>query len=140
MIWSEYLIIKVSMDLESVSDDTIFEKLYKIESYSNWWSIPIAVTDFNNRILKFTPIRFIEILWKQSYDIFQKKITCEYIGGPLIGYGIWTITSKNTNKVHVSYEIKVKGRNLFFDILMRTPFFKYKHSKDILKIIQKASE
>ncbi len=138
---SEYVTILVSVDLESKSGEFIFERIFKIEDYSDWWHLPVTVIDFDNRILKFTPIPFIEIFWKQRYDASSKEIICDYIKGPLVGFGIWQISvDNNSNKMSISYEIKVKGINMIFDMLLRTFIFKYKHSKDILRIIQKASE
>ncbi len=73
--------------------------------------------DFDNRILRFTPIPFIAIFWKQRFDEPSKKIICEYIKGPFVGVGFWQVkVANNSNKISVSYEIKVKGRNLIFNI------------------------
>jgi len=127
--------IKVSKETECLSIEKIRQAFNNIQEYSNWWPVPVRVVDPEKNYIQFAPVFFIKIGWEVTYESSVNAVHCEYINGPLRGYGNWTFEQKE-NKVIISYRIKVLGNNLFYHFLASTFIFKIKHIHDIKKIIR----
>ena len=107
--------------------------ILNINKYKNWWN------NFNTKVINntiiFSPFPFTTVEL-QPVKIESNSIKLKYTKAPFVGFGTWTLTSSGPQTL-VSYSIDIEGKKCFINFLIKTPVFKYKHRRDIIKLIKK---
>ncbi len=131
---SKTVIIKVEKVI-NVDIRRVNEILLDLDNYPQWWKKYHLTYDKKNAILSFRPISFIDLKLKllNQGDGF---IRFQYVEGPLRGFVIWEFTEIENRKTHISNTTTVWAQNMFSNLVLSTPFFKWKHKSDINYLIK----
>lgn len=107
--------------------------------YKGWWKDYNLQHNEHNETLHFEPLKFIRIKlhFVEKGDDFIKF---NYIEGPFHGTGIWKLKKVEPDKTYISYTITISGGNWWMNVIKSTPFFKWKHKRDIIKLINLIEE
>ena len=114
-------------------------KIFDFNFFEHWWKDYNIIFVKERSYFYFHPINFIKIK-VELITIFDNKIELSYIGGIFRGIGIWEIIPIDENNTKISYSISLRGRNWLFGLILKTYFFRWKHSKDIINLINKITK
>lgn len=115
----------IDVDIKKVKDI-----LLDLNNYPKWWKKYHLKYDSKNAIICFRPISFVNLKLK-LLDQGDYFILFQYVEGPLHGFGIWEFKELENGKTSISNTISISGKNRLIALLIATPFFNWKHKKDI---------
>lgn len=113
--------------------------IFNISNFESWWSDFNAYCDKPSETITFSPIRFFEIQLKLITRT-ENEVQFDYSKSPFKGIGIWSIKECNEFETLVNYTIWIKGNNLIIDNFIKSAIFRWKHKRDILKLLNKLDQ
>jgi ribosome-associated toxin RatA of RatAB toxin-antitoxin module len=126
-----------TIKVEKVIDSGIEEVraiLLDLQNYPKWWKAYNLKYDSDHETVSFQPLPLIEITL-QVIEKGDNFIKFNYSKGPFRGCGLWEFKELETGKTYISYTITISGCNWLIDLIKSTVIFKWKHEKDIYKLM-----
>jgi ribosome-associated toxin RatA of RatAB toxin-antitoxin module len=131
---SKVTTIKVEKVIDS-SIEKVKEILLDLKNYPKWWKAYKLKYDSDHETISFQPLMLIEITL-HVLDKGDNFIKFNYRKGPFRGSGLWEFKELETGRTHISYTIAISGCNWLMDFIMSTSIFKWKHKKDIYRLME----
>lgn len=121
------------------SKQTLRSYIFDFSNFESWWDNFNTQYEEQSQTITFSPILFFKLYLKLS-QIRENEIQLKYIKSPFRGHGTWFLRENNEYQTYVAYTITIKGNNFIVDSFIKSTFFKWKHERDILKLLNKLNQ
>jgi len=125
--------ITVTKTIQSTPNE-VFALLMDLNTYSNWWHLPVQAVC--TEMVRFKPIPLVSIVLQKDIYIENKAIQFSYIKGPFRGLGTWDLDPVGEDQTKVSYLIQLEATNFLYGGIARSAAFEARHRKDIFALIR----
>ena len=137
----------VEIDVSKRLDASLAEAqgiLRRWREYPSWWPLRVDVvhdrTALAVRPVAFMPFVAITMVPRSGDGDDDdagddEALTFDYVRGPFRGEGVWRL-SESDSVTCVSYGIRLDPVNRLVAAAASTPFFRWKHCRDIERIIE----
>jgi hypothetical protein len=110
-------------------------RILDIRFFEKWWSRFNSIVDCESMVINFMPLPYLKLKIK-VIDIAENSITYDYIEGPLRGIGRWEIQKRTDQKSNLICTVRLNSRWIVFRAFIKSKLFKWKHSRDILGLME----
>ncbi len=138
--FSEHTMTTIRVEkLVDTPKQTLINYVKKVSNFESWWSNFNTRYEKRNQTITFSPIPLWEFQLK-LIKITENEIQFDYLQSPFNGVGIWLFNEQSNYQTLVSYTISITGKNFLVDIFINSVIFRWKHKRDILKLIDKLNQ